>query len=182
MKPYIKLLFSKIKCSYIKLFKCRNFKTNGIQIFNFNARFIFGKKSNVQFGDRIINDGRVTMIVDNEATLKIGDNVYFNEDFMVSVKSSVTIGSGSQFGPNVKIFDNNHNFNSTDGVLYTHNSAPIVIGEHCWIGTNCVILRGTHIGNNCVIAAGCIVKGDIPDGSIVSQSTILNIRPIEDRI
>ena len=44
-----------------------------------------------------------------------------------------------------------------------------------------VILRGTTIGDNCMIGAGCIVKGDIPANSIVTQKRETVIRPWEVR-
>lgn len=59
-------------------------------------------------------------------------------------------------------------------------AATITIGKNCWIGTNVVILKGTTIGDNCVIGAGCVVSGDIPKGSIVTQSRDLKIEPIRE--
>ena len=34
---------------------------------------------------------------------------------------------------------------------------PIVIGNHCWIGMNCQILKGSSIPNDSIIAAGSII-------------------------
>ena len=41
------------------------------------------------------------------------------------------------------------------------------------------ILKGCEIGDRCVIGVGCVVKGKIPDGSIVTQDSQLKIRKIE---
>lgn len=100
---------------------------------------------------------------------------------MISVKNSVTIGEGCRFGPGVKIFDNDHVFDAENGVSDRHVSAPITIGNHCWIAANVVILKGTQIGNNCVIGAGAVVHGTIPDGSLVTATRELVVRPIGDR-
>ena len=97
------------------------------------------------------------------------------------VKSSVEIGDGCQFGPNVKIFDNNHMFTSNEGVLPLHKSSPIKIGKKCWISSDVIILKGVSIGDNCVIGAGCIIKDDIPSKSIVTLQNNLKIRHIEDK-
>lgn len=99
---------------------------------------------------------------------------------MISVKSSVEIGDGSQFGPNVKIFDNNHMFTSNEGVLLLHKSSPIKIGKKCWIFSDVIILKGVSIGDNCVIGAGCIIKDDIPSKYILTLQNNLKIRHIED--
>ena len=46
-----------------------------------------------------------------------------------------------------------------------HNG--VSIGENSFIGAGAVILPGTKIGKFCIIGAGSVVKGNIPDYSIV---------------
>ena len=94
---------------------------------------------------------------------------------------NITIGNGCQFGPNVKIFDNNHQFNKEKGVLFEHTMGDVIIGNNCWIAANVIILKGAVIGDNCVISAGCVVKEYIPPASIVTQERAIKIVPIEDR-
>lgn len=43
----------------------------------------------------------------------------------------------------------------------------IVIGDNSFIGANAILLPNTIIGKNCIIGAGSVVKGNIPDNSIV---------------
>lgn len=43
----------------------------------------------------------------------------------------------------------------------------ISIGENSFIGCRCLILPNTEIGKNCIIGAGSVVKGRIPDNSVV---------------
>lgn len=43
----------------------------------------------------------------------------------------------------------------------------IKIGKNNFIGANSMILPGTNIGDNCIIGAGAVVKGNIPENSIV---------------
>jgi acetyltransferase-like isoleucine patch superfamily enzyme len=42
----------------------------------------------------------------------------------------------------------------------------VIIGNHVWIGTNVVILKGVNIGNGAVISAGSVVNRDIPSHSL----------------
>lgn len=44
---------------------------------------------------------------------------------------------------------------------------PVVIGNHSFIGARACLLPGTYIGDNCIVGAGSVVKGKIPDNSIV---------------
>ena len=43
----------------------------------------------------------------------------------------------------------------------------VSIGENSFIGAGAVILPGTQIGKLCIIGAGAVVKGEIPDYSVV---------------
>ena len=43
----------------------------------------------------------------------------------------------------------------------------IEIGNDCFIGLRSIILPGTKIGNNTIVGGGAVVKGCIPENSIV---------------
>jgi len=43
----------------------------------------------------------------------------------------------------------------------------IIVGDNTYIGQNCIILPGSRIGSGCVIGAGTVVRGKIPDNSLV---------------
>lgn len=180
MKPYFLVLHNCLRLSCMKL-KARQTTAGTVQLLSRNTKLVFHKTSRVTLGSKIVSDGRCVIIVDKDAELTIGDGVYFNEDAMISCKERVTIGRGCKFGPNVKVFDNNHRFDPENGVSDAHSKGTVSIGEGCWIGSNCVILKGADIGRNCVIGAGCIVSGSIPAGSIVTQGRDLTITPMEKR-
>lgn len=114
-----------------------------------------------------------------EGTLHIGENTYFNRYCMISAHNSVEIGSHCMFGPGVKIFDNNHRFSHDKGVSSHLKTEKIFIGNRCWIASNAVILKGTHIGDCCVIGAGCIVSGNIPSGTLVKCKQELEYTAIQ---
>ena len=181
MKPYFRVTWNMIKFNLKRIFRCNNLNISGLLMFGYNTKISVCKSSHVTLGRNIVSDGRCVMIVDQDAKIEIGDRCYFNEGMMISAKESVVIGAGCQFGPNVKIFDNNHCFNKEQGVLEKHSSSGINIGKNCWIAANVTILKGTSIGDNCVIGTGCVVKGLIPSSSIVTQESKLKITKIEDR-
>ena len=41
-----------------------------------------------------------------------------------------------------------------------------MIGDHVWVGADCVILKGVTIGKHAVIGVGSIVRKDVPEGSV----------------
>lgn len=159
----------------IKSIGCRNLNIDGMQMIGRNSRLLFRKNSKVHIGKHCVTDGRFTIITDENAALSIGKYVYFNENCMISCKCNISIGDGCKFGPDVKIFDNNHKFNKINGVSNEHTYGEIKIGDNCWIGANVVILKGTVIGNNSVVGAGCVVSGNIAEASVVTQDRKLKI-------
>lgn len=108
--------------------------------------------------------------------LEIGEGTYFNRFCMISAHEYVSVGKHCMFGPGVKIFDNNHRYSSKTGVSSQLNTAPIFIGDNSWIASDAIILKGARIGKNCVIGAGCVVRGEVLDGSIVMNKQDIEIR------
>lgn len=44
----------------------------------------------------------------------------------------------------------------------------VIIEDDCFIGARSILLPGTTIGKGCIIGAGSVVRGKIPEGSIVA--------------
>ena len=114
--------------------------------------------------------------VHSNGVLEIGEGTYFNRYCMISAHEHVAIGKHCMFGPGVKIFDNNHKHSPETGVSSQLSSAPICIGDNSWIASDAIILKGAQIGKNCVIGAGCIVRGEIPNGSVVTNRQEIDLR------
>ncbi|KPU43711.1 putative acetyltransferase [Oxobacter pfennigii] len=115
--------------------------------------------------------------IGKNAILKIGDNVFFNNDCSLNCLLDVSIGDDCIFGENVKIYDHNHSFIDSEQLIRTqgYRTAPIEIGNNCWFGSDSIILPGVKIGSNCVIGAGCIIHKDIPNDSIIKNIQVLEI-------
>jgi carbonic anhydrase/acetyltransferase-like protein (isoleucine patch superfamily) len=62
------------------------------------------------------------------------------------------------------------------------DTAPTIIGDYVFIGTNAVILKGCTIGNNSVVAAGAIVKDFtiVPPNSLV-YGVPAKIKPLQKK-
>ena len=135
----------------------------------------------VMLGDRVESDGRVFITTDGYGRLNIGSGVYFNDGAVISCLGKITIGENTLFGPGVKIFDNNHRFSREEGVSRECDAGCITVGRNCWIASDVVLLKGTDIGDNCVIGAGCIIRGKVPAGSLVTRSGEQITRLIETR-
>ncbi|HIT05415.1 MAG TPA: hypothetical protein IAB53_02055 [Candidatus Scybalocola faecipullorum] len=62
--------------------------------------------------------------------------------------------------------------------MYT---APIKIGNNCWIGANAVICPGVEIGPNSVIGAGSVVVDNIPENCVAAGNPCRVIRKIGEK-
>ena len=166
----ISVVYSCIRFFVIKLFHWNSFYFYPIERISPNVIVAVGRRSRIELGDkvRVHSFSRISAVAGGK--LRIGDNCRFNYNCMIVCRDSIEIEPGVEFGPNVLIYDHDHDFRAPGGLKAgKFKTGPVRIGENSWIGANTVILRNTTIGSNCVIAAGSIVKGNIPDNTILVQ-------------
>jgi acetyltransferase-like isoleucine patch superfamily enzyme len=53
--------------------------------------------------------------------------------------------------------------------------APIVIGDHCFLGNGVILLPGTSIGSRVIVGAGSLVTKPIPDNAVWAGSPARHI-------
>ncbi|MBQ6529600.1 MAG: acyltransferase [Clostridia bacterium] len=165
----IRAFFSLIHIAFVKLFNIKGFHSAISQDFALTTR-IHPHDGGIITLLKHIHAHRNVVFEAEGGDLKIGEGCFFNNGCMIVSHESITIGEYTCFGPNVLVYDHDHNFTSGISLHDSgYKTAPVVIGKNVWIGGNSVILRGTVIGDNCVIGAGSVIKGIYEDGSIVVQ-------------
>lgn len=119
------------------------------------------------------------LVIEEKGKIKIGQHCFFNNYCTLASRAGITIGDGTLFGENVKVYDHNHCYKDINRPIKEqgYTAAPIIIGKHCWVRSNVVILKkSVTIGDNCVIGAGCIIYKDVPDNSVVINQQNLFIK------
>lgn len=145
------------------------FFVSKLQRISLKTKFFTSYKSSIELGYNICISRLGDIFVGDKGSLYIGDRVYFNKGVFISCQNKIHIEQNCQFGPDVKIIDNNHKFSREEGVsTKEHTYGEIYIGESSWIGANVVLLKNAKIGKRCVIGAGCVINQEIPDNSIVT--------------
>jgi acetyltransferase-like isoleucine patch superfamily enzyme len=170
---YVKALFRRILSllylSLLKIFHINTLKFSPLQLISLSTRFVINK-GNIHFGRKIGTRRNVEFRVSNGGKITVGNNSFFNNGCLINSMAEIKIGSNVQFGPNVMVYDHDHDFRVNGGIKSgKYRKSPIVIGNNVWIGAGCVILRGTTIGENSIVAAGSVIKGDLPPNTIITQ-------------
>ncbi len=109
-----------------------------------------------------IHSGCDIMLFKN-ATLSLGSG-YINRYCKIRCHQSIVIGDNVAISENFTIWDSDAH-EIIDGGEAT---APIIIGNKVWIGTNVTILKGVKIGDGAIIAAGSVVNKDIPSNCLAA--------------
>ena len=112
------------------------------------------------------NEGRIKFL--RSQGFKIGEGcLYFSnrippEPYLVEIGNHVVVSSRTEFithDGSVWVFrDKNPKLD-----IFGKTS----VGDNTFIGIGCILLPNTKIGNNCIIGAGSVVRGVIPDNSVV---------------
>ncbi|WP_277755135.1 DapH/DapD/GlmU-related protein [Pseudactinotalea terrae] len=96
----------------------------------------------------------------------IGEGAFINMGCMLSTHAPVTVGRGAYLGMGVTVMTSTHELGPSDARAGELITAPVVIGDGCWIGANATILPGVTIGAGTVIAAGAVVTRDCDPDSL----------------
>ncbi len=137
----------------------------------FKGRLIFREGSRINAGNISPfphDTTRITLLkwgkgVDECGKIVVGKNTELNGTALVSY-TSITIGEGVLFGPNAVIMDSDGHpaDRRLPDIPENKKMAPVVIGDHAWIGLGAMIMKGVSIGHHAVIAAHALVTKDVP--------------------
>lgn len=177
MKKIIYLL-ELIKTNLYLLMKKINFKNKieytFITLFKKNCTIKQSNYGTISLGKKITFSNNVELNANGGKIILKGNN-YINRNTIVASHNCISIGKNTTIGPNVLIYDHDHDFRNEKAGDF--KSKAIHIGENVWIGGGCIILKGVNIGNNSVIAAGSIITKDVEPNCVVyqkKQTTIKN--------
>ncbi len=113
-----------------------------------------------------------SVIVAPGAQLSLGSG-YLNTGASIACFSRIAIGHDVAIGPDVCIRDSDSHV--VCGSSHSH-TLPIAIGDHVWIGSRAMILKGVTIGDGAIVAAGAIVTKDVEAGTLVAGAPARFIR------
>ncbi len=170
IRNIISVIFSFFKFNILKIIYGSKFKFKAIERFSPNTQIKIRKNSKIELENKVRAHSRTKLVAIKEGYIKIEKNVAFNDGCGIYSMNSIRIGEGTMFGPNVLVYDHDHDYKSKNGISdRKFKIGKVEIGKNVWIGANTIILKDTIIGDNCVIGAGSVIKGEVPKNSLVVQ-------------
>jgi acetyltransferase-like isoleucine patch superfamily enzyme len=100
--------------------------------------------------------------------VRIGEGCVIYTDFFSTEPYLVTLGDRVAISGGTK-------FITHDGSVWLlraerpacQSFGPITVGNDVYIGENCIVMPNSSIGSGCILGAGAVVRGKIPDNSLV---------------
>ncbi|HUZ43909.1 MAG TPA: acyltransferase [Acidimicrobiales bacterium] len=113
-----------------------------------------------------------------EPVVQIGSRCSVGRGTAIVGLRSIRIEDDVTIAPNVYITDHNHSYDDPDLPIGRQwpAEAPVRIGAGSWLGTGVVVLPGSDLGRNVTVAAGSVVRGQVPDHSVVAGSPARVVR------
>lgn len=140
-----------------------------------DSLIVWGKNlsmNNGLMGNRIGYNSPCVFRADG-GSIFIGDNVGMSQTTIVAKSGGdVIIGNNVLIGGGAKLYSSDFHsvsyidrrFSKIDKLH--RKSAPIVIGDDCFIGAGTIILKGVNIGARTVVGAGSVVTKSLPSDCI----------------
>ncbi len=114
--------------------------------------------------------------------IKIGKRVYINSCCVLYSGNGICIGDDVLIAANCTIAPVNHEYTnklkkiSNQG--HARSKGGVIIEDNVWIGSNTVILDGSHICSGTVIAASSLVRGKCESNRVFGGNPLREIKKI----
>lgn len=121
--------------------------------------FISGNNNTIIIGNECRLSKMIFWMQDDNNTIIVGDKTSIGERTGLTTLEGTKIEIGKDcmlsFDISVRTSDS-HSIMDENGNRI-NNAKDITIGNHCWIGSECLILKGTSLGDNSILGARSIL-------------------------
>ena len=137
--------------------------------------------NNVTIGNKVKIAKYCSIYGSENNILEIGDESYIGMFSIINgFAAKVTIGHNVSIAQKVNIMaDSGPNASQLMQQFFPVLAAPVIIGNHSWIGADVVIMPGVELGDFCVVAANSFVNKSFPPYSVIGGNPAKLIKRIE---
>ncbi len=116
--------------------------------------------------------------------LTIGDCTYINDDALIDLYDTMTIGKYVTIGFRTMLFTHfkgSHVDHPLKQFLPDRHM-PMIIGDYSFVLSGCMVIPGVKIGRYAVVHSGTVVVKDVPDKSVLAgvQAKIISTLDIKE--
>lgn len=129
--------------------------------------YYLGKGAEIHLGSQVQIERRVNLSLGDGARISVGDNTYIGEGSILAAMKEIKIGSGCAISWYVCFMDTSSHRVGKKGEPLSMLIAPVIIGDHVWIGCRASINKGVTVGEGAIIANNAVVTRDVPPGVMV---------------
>lgn len=109
-------------------------------------------------------------IEDNGCTIEIGSRTFIGNNTHLACTedgSMIKVGDHCMLSSCVQIrTGDSHSILDMDGNRI-NPAASVYIGDHCWLGQGCKVMKGVNLGNDSVVSTGAIVTKSFGNNVLV---------------
>lgn len=101
------------------------------------------------------------VIEDSRNVIEVGAHTYIGEESLLAALEGTRLSIESECmiaGPCEIRTSDSHSLVDSSQNKRINYAQDILIGKHTWIGTGCIVLKGSVIPANCVVAAKSVVR------------------------
>ncbi len=132
--------------------------------------FIKGNNNKVIIDDENGFENCSIWIEDDNNEIHIGrHNRFFKNSHLAALEGTkITIGCDGLFAPDVQIrTSDSHSIIDKDSGRRVNAAADVTIGDHVWIATGAVVLKGSVVPSDCVVGINSLVNKKLDEESCV---------------
>jgi acetyltransferase-like isoleucine patch superfamily enzyme len=90
---------------------------------------------------------------------QVGEGCWIGAFTLLDGSGGLTVGRGCDISSGAQLVTHSSARRTVSARAYPHvDRAPVVLGDHVFVGTHAVVLMGSTIGSHSVVAAGAVVK------------------------
>lgn len=106
----IRTLVTNIRLLCGKVAHGKRFSYSPVTCLALSDSVVLSRRSSICFGNKLRTRGGCRFSVQEYGVLEFGNNVFLNSGCQFNCRFRMSIGSGCEFGPNVLVYDHDHDF------------------------------------------------------------------------
>ena len=103
---------------------------------------------------------------------------YMNVGCFIDGSDHVYVGERTHLAPGVTVLTSTHEIGPPDHRAGAQQTAPVHIGNGCWVGAKATILPGVTVADGCIIASGALVTKDTEQNGVYAGLPAVRIRDL----